>query len=653
MSLNEKVISGVILLFSAHASATEIETIPHGSYRVLQTATYDGHQQSLQSGDSHRDLSTLSDAAAMRTRSLNEAVNMVGMGTLYARTATAQPAGEEILAVYHSQRENQNTGFLLQIPTTFDPQQACIVAVPETGSGKLYSAYDQRVHGAWGLDHHCAVVYTDKGQGNGVENLASGEVLKLDGTTTKDKHDPGVSFAVDTASADLQDYNRRFPNRFAFKHANSATNSDAHWGEDVVSAISFAFKELNKRPDAHKTPLTKENTTVLVYGSSNGGGASLKAGEFDSEGLIDGIVAVEPQIQPRGDTRISVVTHTRTYGGEAKSLVDYFTWAITWQPCASLAIKDAPLKEKVSYAANSCQSLKEKGMLQGATLAEQSQEALKKLHDYGWMSNRASDIQQPMHFLIAPTATAQKYLNAQGRFTLAEHLCGYSAAKTDAAGRPVAATTADLGNIWVKGYGGVPVADINLINDRNPGGPLKDDLSLSPGSGRQDYNLDGVLCLREAAASSRVQQGYQAVQASGDLRGIPTIIVHGHDDVRVPVNFSSRPYLALNSLVEGDRSRLSYIEVMNAGHFGAEKPFDDVLVPLDFYGEQAMDMMWAHLRSQQPLPASQVVRTTSRGSDRGTVNPLTRDHIPDIKRQPDSAQAIRVEKGQVRINEEE
>ena len=57
------------------------------------------------------------------------------------------------------------------------------------------------------------------------------------------------------------------------------------------------------------------------------------------------------------------------------------------------------------------------------------------------------------------------------------------------------------------------------------------------------------------------------MKVTGNLRGKPTLIVHGRADALVPVNFSSRPYFGANKLVEGAASRLSYIEVLNGQHF--------------------------------------------------------------------------------------
>lgn len=84
-------------------------------------------------------------------------------------------------------------------------------------------------------------------------------------------------------------------------------------------------------------------------------------------------------------------------------------------------------------------------------------------------------------------------------------------------------------------------------------------------------------------------------------------------------NLHSRAYYALNHQNEGNRSRLSYIEVTPGQHFDAfitllfQGPTGVQFAPLHYYFLQAMDRMYAHLTSGAPLPPSQVVRPTPRG----------------------------------------
>ncbi len=87
-------------------------------------------------------------------------------------------------------------------------------------------------------------------------------------------------------------------------------------------------------------------------------------------------------------------------------------------------------------------------------------------------------------------------------------------------------------------------------------------------------------------------------------------------DTLLPVAFTGRPYFGMNKIVEGASSKLSYIEVTNAQHFDAFLGFPgyaERLVPLHRYFVQAMDMMYANLKTGAALPDSQVVRTVPRG----------------------------------------
>ena len=165
----------------------------------------------------------------------------------------------------------------------------------------------------------------------------------------------------------------------------------------------------------------------------------------------------------------------------------------------------------------------------------------------------------------------------------------------------------------------------------------------------KDYNLDGALCQRELAVgqspnAQRVKAGITEASRSANLQGKPSIIVHGRSDTLIPVGFSSRPYFGVNKMVEGAKSRLSYIEVTNSQHFDAFLPlagFDSRYIPLHVYYNQAMDMLYAHLKNGAALPASQVVRTTPRGlASDGKANPIKASMLPAIKTTPENADAI-------------
>ena len=128
------------------------------------------------------------------------------------------------------------------------------------------------------------------------------------------------------------------------------------------------------------------------------------------------------------------------------------------------------------------------------------------------------------------------------------------------------------------------------------------------------------------------------------------MIVHGRSDDRVPVSFSSRPYLGLNNIVDGESAKLRYIEVTNAEHFGTDLPgFDTRMVPLVLYHLRALDLMWAHLTRKTPLPPSQVVRTTPRGGEPGKAPMLQSVNVPSISAAPSEGDRILVDHGRVLV----
>ncbi|MEN3352638.1 MAG: hydroxybutyrate-dimer hydrolase, partial [Betaproteobacteria bacterium] len=102
-------------------------------------------------------------------RALVDVATAGGFGTLYGPqvggTSTGKIAGDEYLAYDDPGSGRENVTMMVQVPVTFNPLQACIVAAPSSGSRGVYGAIGTA--GEWGLKHGCAVAYTDKGTGNG------------------------------------------------------------------------------------------------------------------------------------------------------------------------------------------------------------------------------------------------------------------------------------------------------------------------------------------------------------------------------------------------------------------------------------------------------------------------------------------------------
>jgi hydroxybutyrate-dimer hydrolase len=118
------------------------------------------------------------------------------------------------------------------------------------------------------------------------------------------------------------------------------------------------------------------------------------------------------------------------------------------------------------------------------------------------------------------------------------------------------------------------------------------------------------------------------------LRGIPAVFVTGRNDGILPTNFTSRAYYGLNKTLEGADSPLRYYEVTNAHHLDAFNQFpgyNALFIPLHRYYIQALDLMYDHLRTNKPLPPSQIVRTTPRGAG---APPITPANVPAIADNP-------------------
>ncbi len=603
-------------------------------------------------------------------RALLDMTTVGGFGVLYGpnidangavTTGEGKIAGTEYIAYADDGSGNQNVTMMVQVPNTFNKNDPCIVAAPSSGSRGAYGAIGTA--GEWGLKKGCAVAYTDKGSGAGVHDLATNTVNLQNGTRA------GAAAAGKNSNftAALTDAERTAlladrPNRIAVKHTHSQQNPEKDWGKNVLNSIEFAFYVLNEQfGGTNGTLKTRdikpENTIVIASSVSNGGGASLAAVEQDTAGLIDGVAVGEPQIQVAApaNAALTVTRGTTSLAGFGRPLFDYFTLANLYQPCAALSAQaaDAPSITllNAANAAIRCTSLRAKGLLTSTTKEAQADEALNVLLTAGWQQETIP--YQVSHYLFAVPAIAVTYGNTYGRFSVKDHLCGFSFAATGGDGKPATYSPALLAKIFGTFNGVPPNSGINIINNNDPvSGAILDSISVSPSTGSLDFNIDGAICLRNLYTGSdvlaqRVQSGITEVKHTANLHGKPAIIVHGRSDTLVPPAFTSRPYFGANKIVEGAASKLSYIEVANAQHFdsfvggGAVfAGYDTRLIPLHRYFIQAMDMMYANLKSGAPLPGSQVVRTVPRGGTAGAAPQITAANVPPIVATPAAADAI-------------
>ena len=579
-----------------------------------------------------------------------------GYGSLYgpnvdvggvAGTGEGRIAGSETIAY----ATVGNVTMMVQVPSSFSVSAPCIITAASSGSRGVYGAIGSS--GEWGLKRGCAVAYTDKGTGSGVHDLQANTVNLIDGRRADATAAGATSnFTAAFTTQERTTFNTATPNRFAVKHAHSQLNPEKDWGTNTLQAIEFAFWVLNDRygvllPDGRKTKVIRPaNTTVIASSVSNGAGAALAAAEQDTTGLIDGVAVSEPNVAVANGAGVRIERGTLpAYTAGSKPLFDYFSYANLLQPCAALATAAAGGPFAYSgatalIAGNRCAALAAIGLVSGSTVQEWADNALVRLRAYGWEPE--ANVLHASHWLFASPAIAVTYANTYGRFNVKDNLCGFSFGSVNAAGVPIAAAPAAVAGIFGTFNGVPPLGAIQLIWNDSLGGAANHSASVSPANGQADFAFGGANCLRalwtdSGASATRVRTGITEVQRTANLRGKPTLIVHGRSDTLIPVNFTSRPYLARNRAVEGANTKLRYVEVTNAQHFDAFLPFagyDTRFIPLHLYYIRAMDAMWAHLKNGVALPPSQVVRTTPRGGTPGAANAITAANVPAIAAAP-------------------
>jgi len=649
---------------------------------AIISTTYDGNSDDLlTAGLGKTGLAGASPTAAVPTsptaaelrriaiwnnyRALVDIAAAGGYGTLYGpnvdangtvTTSEGKIAGEEHIAYADDGTGKQNVTMMVQIPSTFRPDDACIITATSSGSRGVYGAI--ATAGEWGLKHGCAVAYTDKGSGNGAHDLNANAVNLIQGQRIN-AGTAGTSsqFTANVSATDLAAFNSAFPNRWAYKHAHSQQNPEKDWGRDTLRAVQFAFYMLNEKfgtanGSQKLQTITRDKTIVIASSVSNGAAGALGAAEQDTGGLIDGVAVGEPAINVNAPANLTIKRGDKTVPSFAHPLLDYFTIASLYEPCASLApaAAGAPGAAFVpaALAANRCASLAAKGLVAGDNPTVQANASLQKLLDTGWELDSIPF--QPSHYALAVPAVAVTYANAFTQSSVKDNLCGYSFGGAPVAGVPAPISATAAAQIFGTGNGVPPTSGINILNNNSVGGTAVDAASVTPSTGIADFNIDGAICLRNLwtgsdALAVKARANVEATKRTGNLHGLPAIIVHGRSDTLVPVNNTSRPYYALNKTVDS-ASQLSYIEVQNAQHFdafidnAALPGYDSRLVPLHRYVNQALDMMYAHLKTGAALPASQVVRTTPRGGTPGAAPAITAANVPPIALVPTPANQI-------------
>lgn len=647
---------------------------------TVTTATYDGTSDDLLTAGLGWDglqsatlpaLSATPTASELRRRAIYRNYRALvdfttagGYGVLYgpnvpldgsAPNATAgagKVGGTEYLAYSVDATGKAIATVMVQIPSTFNQSVACVVSATSSGSRGVYGAVSAA--GEWGLKRGCAVAYTDKGTGNGAHELDTNTITLINGLTANATTAGNASHFTSTLTETQRTaFTTANPFRYAFKHAHSQANPEKDWGLFTRQAVEFALWAINEQfapalpgTTDKRRQFVASNTLVIAAGVSNGGGAALAAAEGDTTGLIDGVVAGEPQINVTLPAGLIVARGGVNYPAAAigRTLYDHISLANLLQPCAAhspaVAMSPSLSSVPITSAQNRCGALATSGDVFGADFISQANDALAQLRAAGWEVE--SDLLHASMFAFATPQVAVTYANAYSRASVIDNLCGFSfATTTTPGGVPAAAAPSPMLTVFSEGNGVPPTNGINLIYNNALGGPVNHVLADS------NFAFLGAQCVRQlwttsSATAVAVQAGVNEVRVNGNLRAKPTLIVHGRSDTHLPVNHTSRPYFGANKMVEGAASRLSYIEVLNGQHFDAFistlAGFPERWIPLHYYGTQALNLMWNHLRSGAALPGSQVVRAVPRGVGAPPISVAV--NLPPIVTAPAAADAI-------------
>ena len=566
----------------------------------------------------------------------------------------------------------------VQIPDHFDPDDPCVFLAPPSGSRGYYGGI---AIGEWGLIKGCAVVLPGKATGTGFHLLGTDEVYDRDGMLTPVEEIGRKSQFTLKETRRLNNYINRNPDRVAVKHAHSQINPERLWGNFALQGIKFAFWALNQEFDEDRKEKDDDdddeykfkpaNTLVIASGTSNGAGASLRALEKDRQRIIDGLVVIEPSINPDSAGKFVIDFGGDRFAGHGTSLYDNHTLMAIYAPCAALSSSLTgtpynldPIGAPAGARANRCSALREFGFLTAYKLSDQADESLAILREYGYYAEQ-DKLLASHEWLNLWRSLNPVYAAAHGRFPVWANLCGISFAATGNDGMPTYLSQDAAAILFSTSNGIPPTSGINLINDEAANGPILETLSVSPTSQLMDLNLDGARCFRYLATGDpsllnrretrkdrrnfrRVQRGIAETRTTGDLHGTTAIILTGRNDALVFPNYHSRPYFGLNQLVEGDESRLSYIEVVNAQHFEAfistlwVDPKTGVqFVPLHYYLFQALEWMHNYLTGDvDDLPPSQVLRPIPRGMKAYELSDIDSKLLPPIAPDPDYGDRI-------------
>jgi hydroxybutyrate-dimer hydrolase len=510
-----------------------------------------------------------------------------GYGSVYG--SVPMVTGREFGAFARLPHARHTHRVLCQIPGHFDARARCLIVAPSSGSRGVYGAI--AFAGAWGLPRGCAVVYTDRAAGAGYFDCGDGSGVTLDGTRAR-AGDSLLEFEPDSAPSGAG---------IATKHAHSGDHPEADWGAHTLQAARFGLAMLDEAfPE--QAPFTPDNTRIIAIGISNGGGAVLQAAGLDEAGMLDAVLALEPNVH---------------VAGSGRALYDYATEAALLMPCALTGARFSTTPfARIGTApppgwtarGDALQSL---GLIGAADPSGQSAEALEQLCAAGWeipaIESAACSTMFDMWRAVAVT-----YASAYLRRGVGDMPCGFSFQTISPSGRPGPAAEAVRAAWWSEGSGIPPDVGIALSGGN--------DTSADPA-------LPGILALRElwrahSNDAKSLQAAVDKLAVKVPRRELPIWIVHGADDGLIPAAFTSDAYV---EWLRRQARAARYWRVPHAQHFDAflaAPGFGERHVPLLPYGYAALDRIYAHLVSKESLPDVPLPQPRPRGAEA-----LTRRHL--------------------------
>ena len=462
--------------------------------------------------------------------------------------------GREFHAFLTLPGASQPVRVVVQLPDEFNHESPCLVVTAASGSRGIYGAI--AVGGPWALPRGCALAHTDKGAGTDIFDFSDGTGTNLAGQRVPAGVETlGLSFEQPDEPTDT----------VGMRHAHSGDYPEADWGQHVLAAAAFGLDVLSV---ALEDDFNADNTRVIAAAVSNGGNAVLRAAEIDESGLLDAVVAAMPNITPLGQP----------------PLYDYATLAALYQPCL---LADADFTAEVPLGSPMlvnggelrCRSLAQAGLLEQPDPAAAREVLEAAGFDERALSQAAVNVMLDFWRSVAVTY-ASSYLR-RGPFDMP---CGFRLAAPEA--------TAAQRQAWWGSHAGIAPGDGIEIVD-----------TLADGD---DPAFAGLSCLRELVTgdgqeADLLRTSLLSAQATAFLSDIPVLVIHGRDDGLVPVEFSSRPYVAM---ARNHGSDIAYWEIDHVQHFDAllaAPGFAGHYAPLLPYGWAGMDHIMTVLDGAEPL----------------------------------------------------